>query len=220
MKKTLRNKLVSAVAGMSLIGLVGVTQVNNARADDNRYGPTDFGREFIEEVTPLGIPIKILRGIFGSETKVYANTPQTTNYRNRKELPLVFLCTGGINSGEEYEGVGTKVITPDIEEYYIVGRAPIFKMGKNVINVNECVTTGEKFPPFKKILEEGEWGDFVAVFYPKGGFEYARKHGLIIAEWKNTWYVDGKEVGSVTTIDIDTEMLAKQQRLKNENQSQ
>ncbi len=226
--KTLDNLIRKGKKGLVIAGLVGVLSlgnINSARAEDKPYGPTDFGKEFIEEATPLGIPIKILRSIFGSETKVYVNPPRETSYRNKKELPLIFTCTGGVNPGEEYEGVGTKIFFSGQKEYYIVGKKEIFNRGTEVINYTVCLTTGEKFLPVKKGNKKV---NIVCKFNADAERKYGRKHGYSVTLWKNIWCDNvrmvngdmyGRERGSVVYAIVDTEMM-EQQRLKSENKNQ
>ena len=126
-----------------------------------------------------------------------------TGGRSYDELPLIFLATGGINDGEEYKGVGTNIITPDMKEFYIVGRNPIFQMGKRVTNRNFVLDTGDVGLEFVKDVIEGK-EDQICTFYSKEGFELARKKGLKTTSWKNVWYVDGKEIGSVRFILVDS----------------
>ena len=130
------------------------------------------------------------------------------------ELPLIFTCTGGINTGGNYKDVGTQIIFyPDQKKHYVIGKAELFRRGNEFVNINECLTTGEKFDPHKKTRRIEDDTNHVCIFSTEGGIEYARKHGYSTTLWKNTWYVDGKEIGSVTYALVDKEML-KQQRLE------
>jgi hypothetical protein len=154
----------------------------------------------------------------------YQNQRQEkSRYERYQELPLIFLCSkydSKKDNPDSYIGVGTKIITPEQKKYQIVGKAEIFDRGKEVTNITECLTLGEKGEPFKKILEEGEYGDFVAGFSSEVRFKIARERGYSKTLWKNTWYVDGKEVGSVTYTLVDTEMMEKQSLTKrNERKS-
>jgi hypothetical protein len=164
------------------------------------------------------------------EIRAHINQERENNYQKQRqeksiyeryqELPLVFLFTGGINTGGDYKGVGTKIITPEQKKYYIGGKPAIFEMGDEVTNVTECLTYGERYKPFKKILEEGEYGTFICGFSSEVRFKMARERGYSTTLWKNTWYVDGKEVGSVTYTLVDTEMMEKQSLTKrNERKS-
>ncbi len=240
MKNSLKNKLITgtAIAGFGLASLVGPMN-NYARAEEKQTMTGDMVN-IIEEFPPTGVPIKILRGIFGGgkkETHIHVHQekernnyqqqryqePVKSDYERYQELPLIFTCTGGINTGGNYKGIGTKVITSEQDEYYIVAKAEVFKQGNEITNVDKCLTTGEEFKPHKITgRRENDNRTHLCTFYTKGDIEYARKKSHSALLWKNTWYADGREIGSVTYTFVDIEMLAKQQKLKsaNENQSQ
>lgn len=212
--KTLTNKLIDfgkkAVLGASIVGLVSFAGINYAKAEEKEKSMVDITAEAIEEETPLGIPIKILKSIFGSETNVYIQQPEKTTYQKRNELPLVFLCFGVDRVNKRYMQVGTQILFPGQDKYYIVGKREIFQMGNEVTNYTRCLTTEEEWDPVKK---RNIGADNMCKFGANAKREYGKERGYHTTLWKNTWYVDGKEVGSVTYAVVDKEMI-KRQRLR------
>jgi hypothetical protein len=140
----------------------------------------------------------------------YQNQRQEkSDYERYQELPLIFAC-GGISDKGEYEEIGKKVIFyPDEKKSYIVAKPEVFKMGKEVVNVDKCLTTNEKFLPHKKTRNEKyrTIGNHLCTFFAEGVIEYGRKHGYSITLWENTWYVDGRKIASITKIYVDRERL-------------
>lgn len=220
MKKSLKNKLIGTVAGASLIGLTSlagcITPTPQGDAFINYMGHV-VAQTFITEEIKKEMGHSDYQQQQGN-VNVNVSVPQLqdqqsgkSNYEKYQKLPLVFLFLKYderySNPNKRYVGLGTQIIYPG-QTFEVIGKYEIFKMGKEVVNQNICLTDGE----IGKIIKKKNIGmNNRCLFDPAPVFEDMREKGLSVRVWKNTWYVDGKEVGRVTYALVDPSMYSKNQ---------
>lgn len=221
MKKSLKNKLITgtAIAGFGLASLIGPMN-SPVRAEDDRPTPSDFVRGIIEEATPFGIITDMLGGgkkethihihpdkernyqepIYRERKRDYQEQEKTAHQRKMDELPLIFTCGLAFSPIQNCKEIGKQIFYTD-EEIYIIGRASLSDFGEEIVNHTKCLTTGKKAKKIipKKYIKEG-YAE-ICILQANSLYSYYQKdRGIDTALYENTWYADGRKIGSVKFI--------------------